>query len=110
MTYSHTRNTAENPYPSLDSRVTGQEYRNGERPAGGSQIPPDRIRAGVAWIRRPRRIGELGYVGNSRVCGGRPGLVPAAYSPDGRLHDGAAANQKQCQPRVAVPWLSLSWV
>ena len=49
MNYSRTRNT-EDPYPSLDSRDTGQEYRNGERPAAGSQIPPVSTRAGVAWI------------------------------------------------------------
>lgn len=50
MTYSHTRITAEDSYPSLDSRVTGQEYRSGGRPSGGGQVPRVSSRGGVAWI------------------------------------------------------------
>lgn len=101
MTYTRTRNSAEAPYPSVDSRVTGQEYRNGEHSVGGSQIPPVRIRSGVAWIE------ELGGSANWVTWGILGSAVAALASFRPLIHQTGDTMMVQLQIKSSVSHGSL---
>ena len=96
MTYPRNRNTPEDLYPSRDSGVTDQEYRNGESQGGGSQVPPGRTRSSVAWIE------ELGGSASWVTWGILGSAVAALASFRPLIHQTGGSMMAQLQIKSSV--------